>query len=208
LTPFCQVTVKLQDARGIILFIMRFQGDETFMALLRHRPAVPARQRGAARLAHHQAARPLGILVQVKLDSIDRSWDQIEQIFPRPVQFYIFKTKVTAMATHHAVPGEIVDLASWANDLPNEKTKVIIKTDEMELARLVVPQNKEFPNHHVPGAIVVHCVQGKIELTAMGKTQELQEGQLLYLMPGEPHSLKGIEDAVIVLTVFLKRVVH
>jgi quercetin dioxygenase-like cupin family protein len=149
-----------------------------------------------------------GILVPALLHSIDCSCERIEQIFPHSVQFDILKRKVTAMATHHAVPGEIVDLASWANDLPNEKTKVIIKTDEMELARLVVPKNKEFPNHHVPGAIVVHCVQGKIELTAMGKTQELQEGQLLYLMPGEPHSLKGIEDAVIVLTVFLKRVIH
>lgn len=112
------------------------------------------------------------------------------------------------MATHHAVPGEIVDLGSWANDLPNEKTKVIIKTHEMELARLVIPKGKEFPSHQVPGPIVVHCVQGKIELTAMGRMQELHCGQLLYLMPGEPHSLKAVEDAVILLTVFLYRVIH
>jgi quercetin dioxygenase-like cupin family protein len=107
------------------------------------------------------------------------------------------------MATHHAVPGEIVDLASWANDLPNEKSKVIIKTDAMELARLVVPKGKEYPSHQVPGPIVVHCVQGKIELTAMGRTQELHDGQLLYLMPGEPHSLRGVEDAIILLTISL-----
>jgi len=30
------------------------------------------------------------------------------------------------MATHHASPGEIVDLATWAQDVPNEKTKVIV----------------------------------------------------------------------------------
>jgi len=30
---------------------------------------------------------------------------------------------MVTMATHHAAPGEIVDLASWADDLPNEKQR-------------------------------------------------------------------------------------
>jgi len=107
------------------------------------------------------------------------------------------------MATHHAAPGEIVDLASWADDLPSEKTKAIIKTNDIELARLVIPKGKEYPNHKVSGPIVVQCVQGKIELTAMGTTQELHSGQLLYLAAGELHSLKGVEDSVILLTILI-----
>jgi len=110
---------------------------------------------------------------------------------------------MVTMATHHAAPGEIVDLASWADDLPNEKTKVIIKTNDIELARLVIPKGKEYPNHKVSGPIVVQCLQGKVELTAMGATQELYSGQLLYLVAGEPHSLKGVEDSVILLTILL-----
>ncbi len=107
------------------------------------------------------------------------------------------------MATHHAAPGEIVDLASWADDLPSEKTKAIIKTNEIELARLVIPKGKEYPNHKVSGPIVVQCIQGKIEFTAMGATQELHSGQLLYLIAGELHSLKGVEDSVILLTILI-----
>jgi quercetin dioxygenase-like cupin family protein len=107
------------------------------------------------------------------------------------------------MATHHAAPGEIVDLARWADDLPNEKTKVIIKTAKIELARLVIPKGKEYPNHDISGPIVVQCIQGKIEFTAMRATQELHSGQLLYLMPDEPYSLKAVEDAVILLTILI-----
>lgn len=107
------------------------------------------------------------------------------------------------MATHHAAPGEIVDLASWADDLPVEKTKVIVKTDQMQLARLVIPKDKEFPSHEVSGPITVQCIAGKILFTAMGAAQELHSGQLLYLMPGEPHSLRGIEDSVILLTILI-----
>lgn len=108
------------------------------------------------------------------------------------------------MATHHASPGEIVDLETWAQDIPGEQTKAIVKTDEMELARLVMPAGKEIPTHKVSGPIMVHCINGKIEFTAMSKTQALMPGQLLHLMPDEPHSLKAVEDSVVLLTIIFK----
>ncbi|HEY5702729.1 MAG TPA: cupin domain-containing protein [Gammaproteobacteria bacterium] len=108
------------------------------------------------------------------------------------------------MATHHASPAEIVDLDTWANDIPNEQTKAIVKTEEMELARLVIPAGKEIPTHKVSGPIVVHCINGKIEFTAMGTTQMLISGQLLHLLPDEPHSLKAVEDSVVLLTIIFK----
>ena len=108
------------------------------------------------------------------------------------------------MATHHASPAEVIDLGTWAQDLPNEKTKAIVKTDEMELARLVIPAGKEIPTHKVTGPIIVHCISGEIELTAMGKTQLLTPNQLLYLMSDEPHLVKAVEDSVVLLTIIFK----
>lgn len=35
------------------------------------------------------------------------------------------------MATHHASPAEIVDLGTWAQDVPYEQTKAIVKTEEI-----------------------------------------------------------------------------
>jgi quercetin dioxygenase-like cupin family protein len=108
------------------------------------------------------------------------------------------------MATHHASPAEIVDLGTWAQDMPNEQTKAIVKTDEMELARLVIPAGKQIPTHKVSGPIIVHCLNGKIEFTAMGKTQMLMPNQLLHLMPDEPYSVKVVEDSVFLLTIIFK----
>ena len=68
------------------------------------------------------------------------------------------------MATSHAKPGEVVNLDTWANDLATDKTKAIVKTDEMELIRLVIPEGKEIPNHKVSGPITVHCIKGRIDL--------------------------------------------
>ncbi|MHC4782777.1 MAG: cupin domain-containing protein [Planctomycetota bacterium] len=108
------------------------------------------------------------------------------------------------MATHHASPSEIVDLETWAQDLPNEHAKAIVKTPEMELARLVFPAGGEFPNHKVSGPIVVHCIKGEIEFVATGITRILKTGQLVYLLPDEPHSVRAIEDAVVLLTIIFK----
>lgn len=108
------------------------------------------------------------------------------------------------MATHHASPGEIVDLATWAQDVPNEKTKVIAKTGEMELVRLVLPAGKEFADHKVSGPCVIHCITGEVECPAMGATQALTSGQLLYLIPGEPHAVRAVVDSVVLLTIIFK----
>lgn len=105
------------------------------------------------------------------------------------------------MATHHAKPNEIVDLQTWAEDIHAERTKAILKTKEMELARLVIPAGKEFREHKVSGPITVHCIKGNVEFSAMGTSQELTSGQLLYLESGQPHSLKARTDAIILLTI-------
>jgi len=67
------------------------------------------------------------------------------------------------MATHHAVSGEVVDLATWSNELGVEKSKVIAKSKGIELARLVIDAGVDM--HHseycsVNGASVFHCIQG------------------------------------------------
>ena len=108
------------------------------------------------------------------------------------------------MATHHAAPSEIVDLETWAQDLSKEHTKAIVKTPEMELARLVFPAGGEFPDHKVSGPIVVHCIEGEIEFVAMGVTRILKTGQLVYLLPDEPHSIRAISDSVVLLTIIFK----
>ncbi len=108
------------------------------------------------------------------------------------------------VATHHASPSEIVDLETWAQDLPYEHAKVIAKTSEMELALLVYPAGGEFSSHRVSGPIVVHCIKGEIEFEAMGTSNILTSGQLVYLEPNEPHALRAIKHSIVLLTIIFK----
>ena len=76
----------------------------------------------------------------------------------------------------------------------------LVRTEEFEIKSLFVPAGKEIAEHKAQGTLIVECREGRVAFTALGKTQELQAGELLFLPAGEPHSLKGIEDASLLLT--------
>lgn len=108
------------------------------------------------------------------------------------------------MSIQHARPNEIVQLPLGAA-LPNSKTTTLVKSDDLELIRLVLPAGKEIPMHQAHGAITVQCLEGRISFTAESKTQELMPGQLLYLRTGEPHGLNAIEDSSVLVTILLSK---
>lgn len=105
------------------------------------------------------------------------------------------------MAIPHAKPGEVVDLAHLAESIPAEKTATLIKTDDVEVIRLVVAAGKEIPTHSAPGLLIVQCLSGRIAFDCLGETRELEPCQLLHLPAHEPHSVKGIEDGALLLTI-------
>ncbi len=107
------------------------------------------------------------------------------------------------MAVPHASPGEIVDVRPLGAALATAQTKTLVRAERIEVIRLVVAAGKAIAEHKAKGEIVVHCLEGKVAFTALGKTQNLEPGKLLYLPTGEPHSVEGIEDASLLLTVLL-----
>jgi quercetin dioxygenase-like cupin family protein len=109
------------------------------------------------------------------------------------------------MAILHAKAGEVVDVRPLGSALAATETRTLVKTKEIEVIRLIVPARKEIPAHKAKGEIVVQCLEGKVGFTAFGKTHDLEAGQLLYLPTGELHSVKGIDDASLLLTVLLPK---
>ena len=93
----------------------------------------------------------------------------------------------------------------WGRRWPRPQTKTLVRAEQVEVIRLVVPAGKEIEEHKAKGEIVVQCLEGKVAFTAFGKTQNLEAGKLLYLPTGEPHTVKGIEDASLLLTVLLPK---
>lgn len=106
------------------------------------------------------------------------------------------------MALHHAEPGEIVHFRLLGEALKNAATTAIIKSDRFEVVRLIVRAGTEIPSHEVSGNITLHCLEGAVELGLKRATVELRAGNWIYLDGGESHSVKGIEDSALLLTIF------
>lgn len=54
---------------------------------------------------------------------------------------------------------------------------------------------------NVRGEVVVQCLEGQVAITDSARTQNLHAGELLYLPAGEPHSVEGVEDASLLLSI-------
>jgi quercetin dioxygenase-like cupin family protein len=113
-----------------------------------------------------------------------------------------YEGESTPMSLPHAKSGEIVRLPLGAA-LPTAKTTTLAKTGELELIRLVVPTGKQIPTHKAPGPITVQCLEGRVLFTAHNQSQELGAGSLVHLAASVPHSLQGIEDASLLVTLLL-----
>jgi hypothetical protein len=118
---------------------------------------------------------------------------------------YVSHPRNLVMAIPHAAPNQVVSVLPIGPDLAATKTWTLIKTEQMQVIRLVVPAGKEIPAHEAPGEITVQCIEGRVAFTAAGKTQELGQGQLIYLSARETHAVRGIEDASLLVTILFGR---
>lgn len=107
------------------------------------------------------------------------------------------------MALAHAAPGEVIDVRPLSGAIPSSSTKTLIKTERLEVIRLVLPAGKVIPSHKVAGEITVQCLEGCVEFTTSRGPRIIESGEMLYLSGDEEHALKGLEDASVLVTILL-----
>jgi quercetin dioxygenase-like cupin family protein len=107
------------------------------------------------------------------------------------------------MAIPHAKSGEVIDIRPLGSALAQARTTTLVKTKTLEIIRLVIPAGKDIPGHKAHGEITVQCLEGRVAFTVGNHRQDLEAGQLLYLSSEESHSLHGLEDTSVLLTILL-----
>lgn len=105
------------------------------------------------------------------------------------------------MAIPHAFPGMPVDLLPDEQSPSSGGTIALVKNNTFEAIRLVLPKGREVCHDHpLEAVITAQCLQGRAALTIGDATHELPAGYWLFLLSGDPHTLRGIEDSVVLLT--------
>ena len=105
------------------------------------------------------------------------------------------------MALKHAEPGEVVDLRPLGERLAESRTHAIVRTESFEAIRLVLPARTEIGSHRLSGRIMLHCIEGAVEIGFPQGARRLGAGDWIYLEGQADHSLHAVADASLLMTV-------
>ena len=109
------------------------------------------------------------------------------------------------MALTHTAPGEIVDIRAPGGPVRMAASRILIRAEHLEIFRYALPAGKAIDSHRAAGLMVVQCLEGTVEFTSLGRTQALTPGAMLFLPDREPHDLKAVTDAQLLITLLLHR---
>lgn len=107
------------------------------------------------------------------------------------------------MAIQHAESGEMIDIRPLESRLAKATTKTLVKSEQLEIIRMIVPGGKEILPHRVACPITVQCLEGCVDFQSYGTWQTLEQGQMLFLERDVLHALKGVQDSSILISIYL-----
>ncbi|GAB3540882.1 cupin domain-containing protein [Noviherbaspirillum agri] len=108
------------------------------------------------------------------------------------------------MALRHPTSGELVDIRPLGDKLVDTPSTALVRTEDFEVMRMILPMGKSVPQHHVPGELTIQCLEGIVELQAHGKTVAMRAGDLVFLAGEVPHALYALENSAILVTMVRK----
>jgi quercetin dioxygenase-like cupin family protein len=109
------------------------------------------------------------------------------------------------MAIPHAAPAELIDFAPPPLPASEADSELLVRTTHLEVFRYVLPAGKAVQEHSAAGLMVVQCLAGAVDFSALGRTQRMHAGSMLWLPDGEPHALTACEDSTLLVTILLNR---
>jgi quercetin dioxygenase-like cupin family protein len=108
-----------------------------------------------------------------------------------------------AMALEHAQPLEPIDVRPLGAALATTPSTSLLKSESLQLMRVVLRRGARLPTHSVAGEITVHCLEGEVVLKTPSRELTLRAGELVLLPGGEPHALLAVMDASLLVTLHL-----
>lgn len=80
-------------------------------------------------------------------------------------------------------------------------TKALVKSKTFEAVRLIVKAGNKIAEHKVSGPITLQCLEGQVHIGLADSTLHLSAGEWIYLDGNTSHSVIGVEDSSLLLTI-------
>jgi quercetin dioxygenase-like cupin family protein len=107
------------------------------------------------------------------------------------------------MALKHAQALEPIDVQPLNERLPQSVSTSLIKSQMLQLMRVVLRAGEHLAEHHVRGEITLQCLEGQARVDTPERRITLSAGQLVLLPAGEAHAVQALTDTSLLVTVSL-----
>lgn len=108
------------------------------------------------------------------------------------------------MALHHAASGDLIRVRPPGEPLTATPTMALVKSEQLEIMRMVLSAGRSVPEHQVNGELSMQCLEGAVEVMAHGKTTVLERGDMMFLARNVPHALRAAKDSALLVTIALR----
>lgn len=109
------------------------------------------------------------------------------------------------MALVHAQPLDVISVRPLAAQITQGKTHSLLKTDRVQLMRLVLAAGQSVPEHQVAGEMTLLCLEGQVLVNTPARQCRLAQGELMLLPAHEPHALQAVTDSSLLATLLLHK---
>jgi quercetin dioxygenase-like cupin family protein len=110
------------------------------------------------------------------------------------------------MVDEQSEHGAIVELKTPERSVRGHERTVLVEQDNLRIVQFAIPGGSGIPRYEAQGIIVLHCLAGRLSVTAMGRSRDLRSGQLLHLAVREAFSVDALEDASLLATIIMPSV--
>ena len=107
------------------------------------------------------------------------------------------------MALSHLPSGQKMSVRPLGSALAQSRSSALLKSDQLEVIRVVIPAGRPLHEHHFRGELTLLCIEGRIQFRTPDGVHELDPGDFIHLARDVPHSLSAEVDSSALLTMCL-----
>ena len=112
-----------------------------------------------------------------------------------------FKPSETDMAQPHIKSGQKADISPFGDQLSEKRSVALLKTQHLEVIRLVLKPGQTIPPHKLSGDITIQCIEGKLNISLASSSIELEAGELAFLESDLSHGVTALEASSALVTI-------
>jgi quercetin dioxygenase-like cupin family protein len=99
---------------------------------------------------------------------------------------------------HHEID-ELKTSDYWKSE--DRTAKTLLKEEHFRIVLTLMKAGAVLKEHRAEGNVALHVLQGSIQIEADGNTGQVEQGQMMILSPGAPHSVQALDETAFLMLI-------